>query len=115
MGNGEAGSNFDLGSIFGTGAYQGANDPGGLRVFADVASDGMVEDGEDSLEARRAIYQPLNLFYEFPLPPLSSLLFASSQGSISLPRTLHRDRIIYTWGWIWTVSGAMFVWSPTLV
>lgn len=88
MGDGEAGSNFDLGSIFGTGAYQGANDPGGLRVFADVASDGMVEDGEDSLEAGRAIYQPLNLSCEFPFAPLNSLLFASSRESLFRGRSI---------------------------
>lgn len=62
VGDGEARPHLDLGAIFGAGAYQGANDPRGLGVFTDVASDGMVEDGEDSLEAGRAICQPLNLF-----------------------------------------------------
>lgn len=88
VGDGEAGPHLDLGAIFGTGAYQGANDPRGLGVFTDVASDGMVEDGEDSLEAGRAIYQPLNMFFFYSsLFPLSiSFSFAFLQTS--LPWTL---------------------------
>lgn len=60
MGDGEARANLDFGSIFGAGAYQGANDPGGLGVFTDISSNGVIEDGEDSLAT--VTHQPMNLF-----------------------------------------------------
>ncbi|KAJ6440420.1 hypothetical protein O9K51_06210 [Purpureocillium lavendulum] len=47
--DGEAGADLDLGSIFGSGADQGADDSGGLGILVDVPSHGVVEDGEDGL------------------------------------------------------------------
>lgn len=52
MGDGKARADLDFGTIFGTGAYEGADDAAGLGCIADISSYGVVEDGKDGLEGR---------------------------------------------------------------
>jgi hypothetical protein len=70
MGDGEARSDLNFCSIFRSGAYQGTDDPGGLRVFTDIASNGVVEDGEDSLA--QSDISAIELFSSSFLFPASS-------------------------------------------
>jgi hypothetical protein len=47
--DGEARADFDFGTVFGSGAYEGANDASRLGILTDIAANGMVENREDSL------------------------------------------------------------------
>lgn len=94
MGDGEARANLDLGSIFGAGAYQGANDPGGLGVFTDISSNGVIEDGEDSLAT--VTHQPMNFVSSFFSPPLYALFMPLPVPYRGKLEGFYRDGALYT-------------------